>query len=1028
MVLGTSLTKLRCLPLLLILAVAPAFARMEFLPSDAIERRAEIQQEIVRILPWAKKNTKDFVANNFKLQEILQSTIPDYTKLAEEKPGPYTITIYKKNTQTVTAPVLAEPLFARLLQSLEEQGSFAALQSSLQQQDQQGVLGILGQDIRSRLLGGAELFQGILIGIANSQPKEIKDSIFQAGGPTQQLRALRAAAIDEQALAEKFDPRRAGVSPENTSLPELIAILDRSLTLQLDILADLTLAAAFLQNGFTLETLAQVRTDFLSHNQRLFAYFATDSAFDFGKVLEGLKKEITLKEDELRRKATSFKKNVEADYFQMVTRTVENRENYLTLFEVHPHLAVHRGCIGGDCATTSSWGFPLSPYEHVFYIFENNRPIGYMTATRLQTGAGLTLYVKDIVGSSISANVAEAIINSLPNLASYYGVETVSIAHSNFSTKENKYRTITTVFSKYDDRRIDFAPDDLLKNDFLDVGIRNEIARFPDISDIYDSPAKHNLSVGLRANPQIVEGLAVEISSGTLEMFAPGSNREALLTALIQLTVDPNFDIETYSGINPIEVRYLYHQLENPSGLELAKYYANIEILFASYGIAISNNFRNRHQELFWRGHLLASDAFATRVDSKIPPESLRYLLAVLQRGWDFKWLGKVIQRWSPVLEGNPAYRAYIQTIKTRATDSDFTRLAFLLGHGSNIAAEALYSEVFNDRREALLLSLTEGKIQDYMVGSHFYLVVQAQIRAMEEFAAGLRFGGALDKVSAQMHRDFRLNNPIENQKLQEWFYRHAFYQTEPIESDAELQAILELYARDRHGSNEKLIEFLANNKIWDRKGVSFDYKAYLATNFEPNELFFACWALYRRGDKSLAGYLSTNNYVLLEFFDSYMRNDPPSDPESFAKTAPYQSIVRIPLIQIFNSLTTYEGLEPSELLAFDLKFSDFWQYMSIKRFIIKNRFVRHHTVTLFNILNTNTHFATFFRAIMLTAFNEFSATELATIAPFMKFLLQDSYLFPYREEIEEKYDLRLHSLEAENFQCMDAANVGSAS
>lgn len=1001
---------LRILFLLTIFSVWPAMAEMEFLPSDTLDRKKEILQRVAKFLPWATSNKEEMLIQQMALQTALSSLVPNYDQWASEKPGPYVITISKKNVESITAPVLDEAMFVKLLDSLQTRGMLSAIKNAIDAGDEASVFKILGRSISRHLADGADLPQGILIGIANSQLRAVKDAIFLAGGPWHQLLVLRSTVIDQRSLSAKFNPRRAGLTGDSTVLHNLTRTVERSLALQLDLLSDLVLTAALLKKGISAETVKRVQDDLARLNQRLFEFLAQDSKLPLGEVLSHVKSEIPLSESELRRKVNLIRKNLEADYFTTATQETVATQKILTLYEVHPYLAVHRGCIGGDCATTSSWAFPYSPFEHVFYIFENNRPIGYMSATRLKTRNGMTLYVKDIVGPNISPRTVENIVNSLPQLKEHYGAEEVSLAHSSFTVEQNKYKAIKDTLADYDDRKTDFSQGDLLQNAFFDVEIRDAIVQVAKVTYKYDKDSTHSNSIVLRTDPEIVAGLEVKIAPGTLETFVPTSNKEALLTALLQLSVDPETEIEGIEGVNPADVRYLADRLKNPMNFTLENYYQHMDDLFAEYGITLSGQFRNKHQELFWQGHLSSFDTFSKNRSGEISAESTRYLLAVIKRGKDLSWLGNVVHKWGGHLSKNQDYLDLLKSMADRGSDNDFARLAFLRGYDSESVTKLFNLEHFRAHRESLLMDIIDNKAAPFLGNATFYTRANANLHQIGQAISG-RLIKRIDQELNRLRKDFNLGPKIDNPRLREWFDRHGIYRSYAIDDDKERNAILEYFIRERHVSMDVFLDFLITNRIWFYNASGFYYKPVMQEMMSERDLFFAYLAMYENGNLDVAQDLARGKHHFIDSFENYLQTNVSPIASEFGDSAPYNFRLNKTFVRLFNAIANYDGIDPREIHSLGISMSELLQRKSIKDFLVRKVLGSNKPYRMLMLAHYTNAYAEFINLLMSTVIEDYQPGDLHSYLDLISSILEDPRDFSYKDELKEKLRLRLLTL-----------------
>lgn len=95
----------------------------------------------------------------------------------------------------------------------------------------------------------------------------------------------------------------------------------------------------------------------------------------------------------------------------------------LTLVEVHPDLAVLRGYVANDCATSCSFGFPYSPFERTFYIRDSKKTfLGYVALSVTEVQGKKTIFLHTITGPRLSFAQTQLILSALFRHKKIFGV------------------------------------------------------------------------------------------------------------------------------------------------------------------------------------------------------------------------------------------------------------------------------------------------------------------------------------------------------------------------------------------------------------------------------------------------------------------------------------------------------------------------------------------------------------------------------------------------------------------------------
>ena len=140
---------------------------------------------------------------------------------------------------------------------------------------------------------------------------------------------------------------------------------------------------------------------------------------------------------------------VELKPYTQKTMFSEQKSIDIILKEVPPKIAVFRGMMGGDCSTSLSFPYPNDPHERVFFIYNTEGdPLGYLSATEVESPIGKILYLITISGPRISTLMAESIIEALNSLKSKLNVSYIGFPPDRLLASLINYSEIRDAYSK----------------------------------------------------------------------------------------------------------------------------------------------------------------------------------------------------------------------------------------------------------------------------------------------------------------------------------------------------------------------------------------------------------------------------------------------------------------------------------------------------------------------------------------------------------------------------------------------------
>lgn len=735
-----------------------SWAGTDYLPPS--KDPAELQDQvnaIQQILPFSARNNVGLVQIQHNGLAALRNQFSDFDKWAAAKPDPITIAIEQKATRNEMSYVLNAAQFGKLQSSVFDE--LQHLESTIEKAGGVVTLDLLRQKtvalIGESLLSGADSLRGLITGVLQVLPADKKAAIFKSGDPTVQLQMLRELQLTNDVLRSgSFQAERFGMNSKTVTVQEVLSQIERKLNVHQEFLVQLGLYTVLTRMNN--DDLAQIK--FKKGEVKNSLLTIGDFAFlekGEGAILSSLEAELMQRfpkfESKLKKALAQSVSAVPKQWFERKMMAIEVTTPYIKVVEVHPYLGVYRGCIGGDCSTGSSPMYPFSPWEHVFYVLGNRDEfIGYISATRVEIGDGKkALYLKDLSGRTLSADVAEVILHAFGQVYKYYGVETFLIANSRFTDTQNHFPQLRERYAKYNGRTpVSGKVPQIVNVTFPDNEVRTFIQNQREIffsGAGYDNANMH--TTGAVFVPQLdMTGFKVSYRQGTLSAFKPQTPRESLLYALRLLSADENAKINEIPGLVETEVRNVMHKLKNSEGSDLATYYKRIAEIFGRYGIELSRSFRQQQEIFFIEGHVMASDAFSV-TDESMRVDSEKFFVTYCRRNKDFAKIGNLAKKWSAQFNQSKRVTDLINLYASRAENADIMALITFAAEKNVRAQEILKDEKLAGRREAVLneyiFSDKLGKfginINDSSVAYLRSLIVHHESTPADLIEAGLR-------------------------------------------------------------------------------------------------------------------------------------------------------------------------------------------------------------------------------------------------------------------------------------------------
>lgn len=655
-----------------------ANAAVEPLPElKSDEDKKEFLMQWQRQIPFSSYANLDFLNRQINSLAALRKQFPDYDKWMAAKPDPIVIDVFRveKTTEqslaleTATLEHVREFTTQHFLNEIKAIGQSQITTESLAALEQRAYV-----TLSEVFKGSGESVRGIIVGLAQLLPPQERGAFFKIGDAHQQIDVIARLNIGDETLRQSsFRPEVLGLTKETLAFAKLIETARRRVQGTDRIFLTLSYIK-FLQRLNSAEFLNQM----LDAEKLKFALHAHD--FDFAhkqssefnnQVLEQMSNRQLAAGTTVQQQLTNFQNNFSRLRFVASPKIVSHNKLVAKVYEVLPHLGAHRGCIGGDCSTSTSPMFPFSPWEHDFLIQSPEGAfIGYVSATRVLSEGIETFYLKDLSGRTLSAPVAEAVLHAFARIYPYYGAKRFAIASPKFTDGQNHFQILINMLKRYN-REGRSVP-----LEFPDKPIRTFIGANYAVfasATAYDSTDAHSRGVLFPSFPEIEAQYSAQYKKGTLPVPDLKSIGENLIHLLRVKAANPNVEVHGV-GLSTNEIHNALSIVQNDGGLELEKYYKNVTALFAKYQIELNKSFLTKNEALFLRGHLLAKDAFDNK-DESLLATSDRYFSQLARSHVDYALLMKVASKWKEKIEKRPRTKELFQLYAERVATYDVFQL-----------------------------------------------------------------------------------------------------------------------------------------------------------------------------------------------------------------------------------------------------------------------------------------------------------------------------------------------------------------
>lgn len=712
----------RLLGIILLSFTSFAFAATEYLPPASTPEELQAQvNEVQALLPFATRNGTGLIQIQQRGIEALRKQFPEFESWAAAKPDPITITIEKREMANELSYVLQRDRFVALQKDVfaEIDGILASFAKRKEAPNSEALRQRILNSIGETLLSGADSLRGLITGVLQVLPAEKKAMIFKAGDPANQLKLLRDLQLTDEILRSgNFQAERFGLSSRTVTVSEILKLIEQKVNIHQEFLKQVGVLAVFTRTTekdlLDLQGKESQATRDRLLNPADFRFLESGEGAVVAAIEANLNLLFAKSETKIKKALGQTIAAVPKQWFERREIPIEITKPYAKVIEVHPYLGVNRGCIGGDCSTSYSPMYPYSPWEHDYFIQDATGAfVGYISATRVEANGRSALYLKDMSGRALSADMAEVILHAFQKAYPHYGVEQYLVANATFTNSQNHFAVLKQRFAKYNGTAptTTGAPVTSLKLTFPDAEVRTYIqvtAAFASNAG-YDNPAIH--LTGAVFAPQIdMSGYKVSYKLGTVSAFKPQTPKDSLIFALRLLSADENAKIKEIPGIVESEVKNVMRYLKNPERADLATYYNRIGEVFNRYGIELSRSFRRDQENFFVEGHVMASDAFSTS-DESMRVDSEKFFVTFCRRTKDFLRMGQLAQKWPDQFNASKRVTDLMNLYANRAEDADIMALMIFATEKNKVAQEHLKSEKIQPRVEPMLSKylLAEG-------------------------------------------------------------------------------------------------------------------------------------------------------------------------------------------------------------------------------------------------------------------------------------------------------------------------------
>lgn len=671
--------------------IASVIAVSAPLPKEVGTTLLEIKKHLAyvnRMVPFSVNNNHNILESQREGLALIRQRFPDYDSWMAAKPDLKSADVFIKTLQIQqTTQLTKESLLevrGAIRQILEREKKEMPAYKSISEKISWLEIRAFGV-LASALQGTPDSIRGVMVGLAQTLDGPDKAHFFKLANPQAQLEYLERKGLTDQQLRESaFRPEQVGLSRENVTVDSVYRYVRSKIDRTGEIFTSLAyLRALSLAKNSDLNDLSRLPT-LLDGSDFDFAYrsnskFLTETG---RRLVENQKVAETVFLQQMR----AFQGGLPKQIFKLVAERIENRELIARIFEVPPHLAIYRGCIGGDCSTTRSAFYPYSPWEHVFYIKnERNEFVGYASVTRVKSNGIDTFYLKDLAGAKMSPETARAALFALRQMTSDYGAKRFAIAAPTFTNAQNHNRSIVRMLEDYNKNP------DTVSLDFQDAPfrqfLRTEVRLTYHSTASYDDPESHKVGVLIKNREPDGLKYAFEVKKGGLPEY---SFQELIheMKRVVRKVVMNGQKVESASNILSVtEINEAVQVIANTNRSTMIGYFRKLSTLFSNYGSKFDRSSLMQDATLFSRGLLRVSDIMQYTEWREV---ALHYFFYSIEQSINLLEIQDFFANWKSQIYGLSTYKQAIQRMGQRLNDQDIFLLFAFSEQGSRVAREVI--------------------------------------------------------------------------------------------------------------------------------------------------------------------------------------------------------------------------------------------------------------------------------------------------------------------------------------------------
>ncbi len=481
-------------------------------------------------------------------------------------------------------------------------------------------------------------FQGALTGILR-HARKISKQVYAAGNPIQQMQILQAntTEIDEEELLENFRFEEFDMTNKPSSLNEILVLVEN---LRRDEEAS---------RSALLTLLAQ-------HKSMQYHLLSYESLQDFRAEAEDVLSQYGIEDSKARSDLIDQTARLSFEEGAVMINS-KIFEPAFVLQELAVFPALYRGCVGSDCSTSTSYIFPVSPFERVFTISRANGelPVGYAAGVTLTSGGKSTFYLRDVASDTLTAGEAGLLLAAFHTIKQELGVEQIALATRNVLASLSHNQGIQTEIHKWSGEQspLVFNP--------VDVQIRQQVLEKL-ASSSYDAVRAHQTGHILKALPQM-SSVQVEFLDGSgKELLPPEKLNKSELHAALQVGIaDANLAKRRVHPDQFASFQILCEALANSDRVSLDDFYKRIEEALKPFDVSLSQHLIRDWKELFAKGHLRAQDAMTSSVDAW-SRHTIDFVLELILRTSDAEMAYELIAKHVKAFEASDKFIKLLST------------------------------------------------------------------------------------------------------------------------------------------------------------------------------------------------------------------------------------------------------------------------------------------------------------------------------------------------------------------------------